>query len=236
MNKIIGIYKITSPSGKIYIGESVNIEKRIARYKSYNCKQQYHLYNSLKKYGAEEHIFEIIEVCEIDELKCRERYWQEFYEVLDKEKGLNLRLTECGEKKRINSQYSIDKQKKTSQERKVSVGENNSMYGKKHKQSTKEKISKANKGRHKGEKNPCYGKFGKDHPAFGNVPSEETRKLISERQMFGKNHASKIVIDLETGVFYESASELAHIFNINKYTLRSKLNGHLRNNTNFKYC
>jgi predicted GIY-YIG superfamily endonuclease len=30
---MIGIYKITSPTGKIYIGESSNIEKRIHTYK-----------------------------------------------------------------------------------------------------------------------------------------------------------------------------------------------------------
>ena len=59
---------------------------------------------------------------------------------------------------------------------------------------------------------------------------------MREVQMYGKNHASKIVIDLSNGVFYESASELAMIYNLNKYTLRSRLNGHLPNNTNFKYC
>jgi predicted GIY-YIG superfamily endonuclease len=29
----IGIYKITSPSNKIYIGQSINIERRIKQYK-----------------------------------------------------------------------------------------------------------------------------------------------------------------------------------------------------------
>ena len=47
-----GIYKITNPKGKIYIGQSVNIEKRFSSYKSIrNCHYQIKLFNSLKKYG-----------------------------------------------------------------------------------------------------------------------------------------------------------------------------------------
>lgn len=51
---IIGIYKITSPTGKIYIGQSVNIEKRWnSYYKNLSCKEQRIIYNSLKKHGFE---------------------------------------------------------------------------------------------------------------------------------------------------------------------------------------
>ena len=101
---------------------------------------------------------------------------------------------------------------------------------------TIQKIRDAIKGKYNGEKNPMYGKYGKDHPAYGNKPSNEQLEHARNINMFGKNPMAKIVIDIEYGVFYESASELAYIWNINKYTLRSKLNGSLRNNTNFKYC
>ena len=48
---MIGIYKITSPTKKIYIGQSINIEYRIESYKKLiRCKKQIKLYNSLKKY------------------------------------------------------------------------------------------------------------------------------------------------------------------------------------------
>jgi len=80
----IGIYKITSPSNKTYIGQSVNIEKRWKdNYKTLNCKQQVRLYYSLKKYGAENHIFEIIEECEESKLLERETSWKIFYKVLE---------------------------------------------------------------------------------------------------------------------------------------------------------
>jgi group I intron endonuclease len=90
---MIGIYKITNPNGKIYIGQSKDIYGRWKRnYYSLNCKEQIKLYNSLKKYGPENHLFEIIEECSEDIINEREIYWGLFYEVLDSKTGLNLRL------------------------------------------------------------------------------------------------------------------------------------------------
>ena len=48
-----GIYKITNPNGKVYIGQSIDIDKRWNKYKVKNCKPQIRLYNSLNKYGGE---------------------------------------------------------------------------------------------------------------------------------------------------------------------------------------
>lgn len=86
---MIGIYKITNPNGKNYIGQSINIEKRFNQYKKLTCKNQVILYRSLLKYGVENHIFEVIEECNIEILNERERYWQDFYNVI--EKGLNCK-------------------------------------------------------------------------------------------------------------------------------------------------
>ena len=88
---IIGIYKITSPSGKIYIGQSSNIHERIKRYINLNCKPQIRLYNSLLKYGWDNHMFEIIEECNTNQLNERELYWGIKLDTLGIN-GLNLRL------------------------------------------------------------------------------------------------------------------------------------------------
>lgn len=105
---ICGIYKITSPSGKIYIGESKNIHRRWKDYKGVNrCKKQTKLFNSLIKHGVENHVFEIVEECDFTELICRERFWQEEFDTLNK--GLNLKLSVCGEQKQITS--DVTKQK-----------------------------------------------------------------------------------------------------------------------------
>lgn len=108
---ICGIYKVTSPTGKIYIGESEDILKRKSYYARLDCKQQRKLYNSLNKYGWKEHAFEIIEECDYDDLLCRERYWQDFYDVLNE--GLNLKLTECNEFKAVYSEEAKEKNRQS---------------------------------------------------------------------------------------------------------------------------
>jgi group I intron endonuclease len=94
---MIGIYKITSPSGKVYIGQAVDIERRKQKYKHLNCKGQPRLYASLVKYGFSEHIFEVLEECSVVSLNIRERHWQDFYHVLSRD-GLNCRLTAAEDK------------------------------------------------------------------------------------------------------------------------------------------
>lgn len=90
---MVGIYKITSPTGRVYIGQSIDLLRRQFEYLKLNkCKGQPRLYASLVKYGFSEHIFEVVEECSVEELNTRERHWQDFYNVLSK-KGLNCRLT-----------------------------------------------------------------------------------------------------------------------------------------------
>ena len=58
-----GIYKITSPTGKIYIGQAVDVNKRWSEYNLNNSNliKQPKIYRSLIKYGIDNHKFEIIE-------------------------------------------------------------------------------------------------------------------------------------------------------------------------------
>ena len=48
---MIGIYKITNPKGKIYIGQSTNIEERWEKGHKYSSGWGVKLKNSLNKYG-----------------------------------------------------------------------------------------------------------------------------------------------------------------------------------------
>ena len=72
----------------------------------------------------------------------------------------------------------------------------------------KKKISEALSG----AGNPMYGKFGTDHPAYGNKLTDETKKLMSETKLGSKNpmygklphNAKSIEIN---GVVYSSMSE-----------------------------
>jgi group I intron endonuclease len=74
-----GIYKITSPSGNCYVGQSVNIEKRWMAHR-YSVKKERHnraFTNAVKKYGIDSFVFEILEECSVDELTDREQFWMD---------------------------------------------------------------------------------------------------------------------------------------------------------------
>lgn len=76
MSCVIGscIYKITSPTGRIYIGQSKNIEKRLTYYSGLQCAEQRKIYASLVKYGWSNHNFEILETCHYSDIDEREKY------------------------------------------------------------------------------------------------------------------------------------------------------------------
>jgi group I intron endonuclease len=76
---MIGIYKITSPTNRIYIGQSINIEYRKKWYSRMYAKEQPKLFNSINKYTWDNHIFEIIEECSLVNLNSREIFWKKFY-------------------------------------------------------------------------------------------------------------------------------------------------------------
>lgn len=120
--KICGVYKVTAPDGKIYVGSSIDVANRWCSYKRLKCKSQTLLLKSLQKYGPEAHKFEIIEKCDSRILEEREYYYGMRYHVLEEETGLNSRLPKVS-----NSTVCIS-------------------------DSMKKKISKANKGRRAGVK------------------------------------------------------------------------------------
>lgn len=91
--KTIGIYKINFPNGKIYIGLSKDIQRRLKEHlygnKDTPCD------NAIRKYfqNINEITFDILD--KYDELNYeilseREKYWIEYYESTDKTKGYNL--------------------------------------------------------------------------------------------------------------------------------------------------
>lgn len=155
---MIGIYKITSPTNKIYIGQSVNIDRRFNKYKRLDCKYQIRLYNSFKKHGVDNHKFEIVVQCSIGLLNYFERIWQDYYDVSSK-KGLNCMLTKTNDR---SGKYSDVVRKKMSDVKK----------GKPKSEEHKLKIGLAHKGKYRSEESKLNMK--------GRIVSYETRIKISE--------------------------------------------------------
>lgn len=233
---IVGIYKITSPTGRIYVGQSINIYFRFNEYNKLKCKGQVRLYSSFNKHGVHNHTFEIIEECSVENLNERERHWQEYYNVLSK-KGLNCVLTNTSSKSGVHSNDVRTK-----------IGLGNK--GKKRSDEVKLKISKSRKGKCSGKDHPLYGKNmnyewrmklskaksnGKHH-LLGKNLSDNWRKNISHalkgRMVDFENKKSCIVLNMETGIYYESISFAAKCHGIKKTTLINKIKGYRRNNTN----
>jgi group I intron endonuclease len=118
---MIGIYKITSPTGRIYIGQSTDIQKRWDSYARTQGKGQARLCRSFLKHGIALHTFEVVEECLFEHLNERERYWQDYYDVL-KESGMNCRLVHTETKLAI---FSEETRKKLSE---ASVGKKKSEH------------------------------------------------------------------------------------------------------------
>ena len=82
---MIGIYKIENLiNGKIYIGQSIDIEDRWKRHlfesRSNRLSERSSvIHKAINKYGSENFKFSVVEECKEKELDDREIYWIEFY-------------------------------------------------------------------------------------------------------------------------------------------------------------
>lgn len=237
------IYKITSPNGKVYIGQTVNLQSRFNSYKRADERlaKQRKIYTSIKKYSWDNHMFEVLYCCNSASLNEKERHYQELFDSV--ENGLNCRYTEVMGK---SGHLSEETKKLLSDTMKGRhVGADNPMFGKDWREGkTQEEldqhkinISNAQKGRFLGDKNPMYGKEG---AMKGKFHTQETKDIMSsaKKEYFKHNKpkVSKLVLDLLTGVYYYSAAEAATAYGLIASTLRSKLNGTVKNNTNLIYC
>ena len=163
---MVGIYKIESPSGKIYIGQTWDIERRFKQYKQLKCKRQPAVYNSLVKYGYSNHTIEIVHTLPIDVTQEVLNNYEFFYWKCYKDVGvLLMNVREPGSRGK-HSEETKNKMKKSS------LGKNTWTKGSVRSDEQKEHLSKINKGK----------VFSEDHKnnikkAKQNI-SEETREKL----------------------------------------------------------
>lgn len=85
------------------------------------------------------------------------------------------------------------------------------------------------KGTWAGDKNPFYGK----------KHTQETREKMSkkakERFKNGNKWSGKIVLNIETGIYYDSARDASECLGVPHSTLKSRLNGTHKNKTSYIY-
>ena len=165
----------------IYIGQSVDISKRLKNYLnlSYiNSRSSYIISKALLKYGYINFSFSILEYCNISDLNSREQYYFDklnpqynILKIAGSSKGYkHLEITKIKISNALKSKY---------------IGDKSALYGKFHTEETKQKMSL----KKSGINNPLYGKqhtdFTKDKMsliALGRKHSEETKLKMSKVQ------------------------------------------------------
>lgn len=184
-----GVYCLTSPSGKRYVGIGLSkkggINMRWSSYKRLKCKDQSKLYNALKKYGPENFIFEIIlETNDVERAKNVEKQLIALWNLKNDKYGYNM--TDGGD----------------------------GSVGFKHSKETKDKISLTNKGKKRTEeyKRNMGIRFSKEnHPCWGMKFSDERKMKMSKRmKKYYESHTSTFKGRTHT-VEAKEKNRLAHL-------------------------
>lgn len=158
------VYLLTSPSGKQYVGQTWEFEKRMHAYEHKASASQRVLYNAIVKYGWENFTVTIIKR-DIQTQDAMDATEDAFILMLDTlaPNGYNLRR---GGSRGKHHADSIEKMRASSIGQKCSL-------------ETRKKMSEA----HSGEKNAMFGKRGEDHPVFGRHHTSEACAKIRESQL-----------------------------------------------------
>lgn len=97
------IYRLTSPSGKSYIGQTIELNKRMRQYSKLNCVGQHKIYNAILKYGFENFKIDVLFQYSSDNrdrlnivLDAIEKFCIKKYKCV--EQGYNIRLGGSGGK------------------------------------------------------------------------------------------------------------------------------------------
>ena len=221
MERKSGIYMWTSPSGKSYIGQSVNLQKRKCAFLCFgDIYGGQKINRARKKYNNKRYWkYKVLEYCDIDDLDEREEYYISLYNTM--RKGYNCESG--GHENKIMSDEA--KQKMSKSKKGMYCGENNPMWGKHFTEEQKRKISESRKGKYCGKNSPMWGKHRND----------ETRIKISKAHDKRKITVSQYTIE---GVFiasYESIHEAQRLTNIDRATISRCCKGIQKTAGGFKW-
>jgi group I intron endonuclease len=135
------IYKITSPSGKLYVGKTYNLKQRIACHKCSTKKgSSVILHNSIRKYGWDAHKLEVIEEVPDEQLDEREMFWIAELKTYCYKNPMGLNMTLGGDGQRSTWMHKTER-REWYRNRYSGVG--NPFYGKTHSEEVRKFISKS---------------------------------------------------------------------------------------------
>jgi hypothetical protein len=128
---IIGIYKILSPSGRVYIGKSKNVRDRWRAYQTLKCEGQQKVFNSLNRYQPERHIFSILQeftpdVTPLELAEAEVKWYDKFVTEIGKDKMLNVHRPKLPDEKYIPRSNQVPTRKPKPRVSKISQKERDS--------------------------------------------------------------------------------------------------------------
>ncbi len=176
---VYGIFNLIN--GKVYIGSSVNVEKRLKQHKNHLTKGNHcnpFLSNAWNKYSQNNFCFSIIEKTETRNVRGLEQYYIDILKTHSREFGYNLNPNATGGN-HIGNKASLESKKK------MSLWQ----IGKKLSEETKRKIGLKSLGRNKGNK------FN-----LGKKASDLTKQKLSEIQKIIQNRPEKKIQNIQRGL------------------------------------
>lgn len=91
------IYKITSPTGKVYVGKTVNFYSRVSSYRNLRNYEQKAVHASILKHGWDNHVIEILEEAPKERLNELEIHYIAELKTFVGDSPLGLNLTRGGD-------------------------------------------------------------------------------------------------------------------------------------------
>ena len=212
MEKNSYIYRHLKPNGEVFyigIGRSKKYKRAFSKYKRSAFWKQV-----VEKHGYEVQILKSFltwdEACELEKILIS------YYGRRDLGKGTLVNLTDGGDGL-VNP--SLAERKRRSDAGKVLTGELSATWGRKHTEEEKKRM----RGKRESISGVNHPQYGKKRPEISKLFSERKGALSPNYGKIAIN--AKIVLDIETGVYYNSAKEASNYYDITYSNLKKYLNG-----------
>jgi group I intron endonuclease len=191
------VYKITSPTGRFYIGKTVDFVNRMTSYKNLNNPQQLIVHSSILKYGWENHQVEILEEASPNILNDLEIKYIDEYRSYHYDNPLGMNLTRGGDgvTGRVDS---VEVRTKRAQK----------LTGSKRSEATKKLMSDLKKGKVPVAATLPRSEKQLHHLKYGNIGRKKDQESIKKNLQtkldnFIKQHGGVLQYDLDKNLIKE---------------------------------
>lgn len=260
---MVGIYKITSPKGKVYIGQSWDIEKRWNQHCYGNAQQ---ISRSIQRHGRDAHCFEVVHELPSDVSQSVLTAYEQLYIDSYRDTGaVMMNNRDAGSAGKMSDETKVKmsnarKGKPLCEQAKQKLRIIHA--GKKLSEEHKKKLSVSHIGKGKGKVRTAEMRLKYSQAAKGKILSDEQKQKLRKlrlgvyhseetRMKMSKSQAGKSktkwadrsgnqwkaikVIDTETGQIFDTITKAAKSIGLKPTTLGAMLRGQNKNKTNFTY-